>query len=66
MKTGSDNGTKICKRKGCGKTFTSKMPWRKYCSPQCGDRVRQAKRAKRVRAALAMAEDRQMEERANG
>ena len=49
------NGTKL-RRKRCGlcrRFFSPKTTWQEYCSVVCGDRVRQKRRAERIRKALA-------------
>jgi hypothetical protein len=41
----------------CKREFDKERPWQRYCSAKCGERQRYKRRARRVRKALAMAED---------
>jgi len=54
------NETKL-KRKRCGlcrRWFTPRKPWQEFCTTVCGDKVRQRRRAERIKAALAAVERR--------
>lgn len=42
----------------CRRWFVPKKDWQQYCSVVCGDKVRQRRRAERIKAALAAQEAR--------
>lgn len=52
--------------RNCGDKFTPKRPHQVYCEEACGVEYRNERRAKRVRAALALAEDQRMKEQPYG
>ena len=55
---------RFCKH--CEKRFSPSVGWQRFCSRKCGDVVRQRRRAKKVRAALRIAEGLKLEAKGNG